>query len=242
MTEPVEEVNRPESDALTEGEPALHHLREAIGSGRHWYLALLESISLWTRAEETVNGRDYRYLIGGEAFDWLVLAERLLDSVNGLVPAAERDALLFRGEPPLTLTPDEFRDLIGAPKYHQYLNYFYGITVEEALVMTVEDEVRKEKRLSGVYRDHDTTNEAYHRIYGSTRTILLRHFRKEKGLPQTRSIGLTELKEFAYWRFKYRLKTSEKARVASDTRKALDWLAGRGPKDYVHRRPATEEQ
>jgi hypothetical protein len=72
---------------------------------------------------------------------------------------------------------------------------------------------------------------------------LLRHFRKEKDLPQTKSISLTDLKEFAYWRFKYRLKTSEKARVASDTRKALDWLGRRGPTAYVHRRhraPETE--
>jgi len=242
VTDAPDQTN-PESEALAEGEPAVRHLRAAIASGRHWYLALLEAISLWTRAEETHNGRDYRYLIGGEAFDWLVLAERLLDSVDGLVPQAERDALLLRSEPPLALTPDEFRDLIGAPKYHQYLNFFYGITVEDALVMAVEDEVRKERRLSGVYRDHDTTNEAYRRIYGSTRTILLKHFRKETALPQTRSISLTELKEFAYWRFKYRLKTSEKARVASDTRKALDWLSRRGPKAYVqrhHRAPETE--
>jgi len=32
------------------------------------------------------------------------------------------------------------------------------------------------------------------------------------------------MKEFIYWRFKYRVKTSEKARVASDTQKALQWL------------------
>ena len=145
MTDVREDTPRPDSGALAEGEPAIRHLREAIASGRHWYVALLETISLWTHAEETHNGHDYRYLIDGEAFDWLVLAERLLDAVNGLVPLAERDALLFRGEPPLVLSPDEFRDLIGAPKYHQYLNYFYGIAVEDALVMAVEDEVRKEK-------------------------------------------------------------------------------------------------
>ena len=235
MTDARDEETRTQSETIAEGEPAIRHLREAIVSGRHWYLALLEAISLWTRAEETHDGRDYRYLIGGEAFDWLVLAERLLDSVNGFMPQAERDALLLRGEPPLALSPDEFRDLIGAPKYHQYLNYFYGIAVEDALVMAVEDEVRKEKRLSGYYRDHDTTNEAYRRIYASTRTVLLRHFRKEKSLPHTKSIGLTELKEFAYWRFKYRLKTSEKARVASDTRKALDWLVRHGATAYVQR-------
>ena len=32
---------------------------------------------------------------------------------------------------------------------------------------------------------------------------------------------LVELKEFTYWLFKYRLNNSDKARIASDTKKAL---------------------
>ena len=68
------------------------------------------------------------------------------------------------------------------------------------------------------------TNEVYRRIYGSTKTILLKRFRREKHYPQLKSIGLTELKEFTYWLFKYRLKQCDKARVASDTKKALAWL------------------
>jgi hypothetical protein len=43
---------------------------------------------------------------------------------------------------------------------------------------------------------------------------------------------LTELKEFTYWLFKYRLRQSDKAKVASDTKKALGQLkrqwVGRG--------------
>ena len=32
------------------------------------------------------------------------------------------------------------------------------------------------------------------------------------------------MKEFSYWRFKYRLQHCDKARIASDTKKALDWM------------------
>jgi hypothetical protein len=39
--------------------------------------------------------------------------------------------------------------------------------------------------------------------------------------PQRKSLTLTELKEFTYWLFKYRVKTSEKPKIASDTKKAL---------------------
>ncbi|MFC2060490.1 hypothetical protein ACFLTZ_05315, partial [Chloroflexota bacterium] len=53
---------------------AIRHLVQAISEGKHWYIALLEAIGLWTAAEETHNGRTYHYLIASEAFDWLLLA------------------------------------------------------------------------------------------------------------------------------------------------------------------------
>jgi hypothetical protein len=203
---------------------AIRHLEQAILGGKHWYIALLEAIGLWTGSDETYNGRYYHYLIDGEAFDWLLLAERLCEAADSLLPEEEKIALLFHGEPPIRLTKGKFKQLIGSGKYHQYLNYFYGITVEEALILAVQEEVRKEKRTSGYKNEHNLINEVYQRIYGATKAILLKRFRREKGYPQLRSISLTELKEFTYWLFKYRLKQCDKARVASDTKKALERL------------------
>jgi len=213
---------------------AIRHLEQAITGGKHWYIALLEAIGLWKAAEETHNGRTYRYLIAGEAFDWLLLAERLCEAVDGLLPDDEKTALLFYGKPPLDLTIDKFKELIGSSKYHQYLNYFYGITTEEALIQAVQDEVRKERQILVLNKEHDYDNEAYRRIYGATRTVLLKRFRREKGYPQLKSISLTELKEFTYWLFKYRLNHCDKARVASDTKKALTQLKNNGfPRNLV---------
>jgi len=189
---------------------------------------LLEAIGAWTISEEIFKGRHYRYLIDGEAFDWLLLAERLCQTVGSFLPEEGKTALLFHGKPPLEMTQDEFKKLIGNSKYRQHLNYFYGVTVEEALTLAVEEEIRKERWPLGSHKEHDVTNEAYRRIYGSTKAILLRHFRKEKGYPHLKSIGLDELKEFTYWLFKYRLKECDKARVASDTKKALNWLQSNG--------------
>ena len=203
---------------------AIRHLEQAITSGQHWYIALLEAIGLWDAAEETSNGHTYCYLIAGEAFDWLVLAERLCQAVDGLLPDKEKTALLFYGEPPLNLSTEKFKELLGSVKYHQYLNYFYGITVEEALIRTVQEEVRKERWASGDSKEKDTINEAYRRIYGATKAVLLRRFRRDKGYPQLKSVTLTELKDFTYWLFKHRLKQCDKSRVASDTKKALQQL------------------
>jgi len=213
----------------TKGSDVIKHLEQAISSGQHWYLALLEAIGLWETVEEIHNDRTYYYLIDGEAFDWLLLAERLCQAMDGLLPEDEKTNLLFYGEPPLNLPSEKFEELIGGVKYHQYLNYFYGITVEEALILSLQEEVRKERWTSGYYKEHDdATNETYRRIYGATKAVLLRHFRQDRGYPQLSSTNLNELKEFTYWLFKYRLKKCDKTRVASDTKKALDWLKSKG--------------
>jgi hypothetical protein len=203
---------------------AIFHFRQALDSGKHWYLALLESMGLWCSAEETYNGRVYRYLIDGEAFDWLLLAERLCGIVPAILPEDEKDALLFHGIPPMTLNAGEVKQLIGDKKYGQYLNYFYGVTVEEALTLAVQEEIDKEKNVHVLGRASDFTDELYLRIYDAARDDLLQQFRQEKGYASLKSTGLTELKEFAYWLFKYRLKRCEKARIASDTKKALTYL------------------
>lgn len=202
---------------------AINHLKEAIASGKHWYPALLEAIGMWGSTEEDYHGRHYSYLIDGEAFDWLLLAERLCQEVDNLIPEREKLELLLFDRPPIELTKDEFKKLIGNAKYRAYLNYLYGVLVEEALVLAVTEEIRKERRATGL-PENNADDAAYQRIYAATRDALFEQFRKEKGYRQRKSITLGELKEFSYWLFKHRLKNSEKARVASDTKKALGWL------------------
>jgi hypothetical protein len=207
---------------------AVQHLEQSITAGKEWYLALLEAIALWDCAEETRNGRTYRYLIAGEALDWMLLAERLCEAVDGLLPEGEKLNFLVHGRLPVDITPKQFKQCIGSIRYHQYLNYFYGVTVEEALFWAVRDEVRKERRVSGLTGDYDPGDEAYRRIYRQDRTMLLREFRKENGYRHLNSTTLLEMKEFTYWLFKYRLKHSDKDRIASDTKKGLDWLNTHG--------------
>ncbi len=209
------------SSQKEEDRKAIQQLKQAIAEGKHWYLALLEAIGRWKSTEEDYRGRHYSYLIAGEAFDWLLLAERLCEELNSLIPEEEKVALLFFDQPPIELTREEFKGLIGLAKYRAYLNYLYGVLVEDALILTAMEDVRKERRTLGLPENATVMDEAYRRIYGATQEALLQEFRKEKKYRQRKSITLTELKEFTYWLFKYRLKSSEKARVASDTKKAL---------------------
>jgi len=201
---------------------AIQHLKQAITQGKRWYIALLEAIKLWETPEEEYNGRHYRYLIGNEAFDWLLLAERLCQEINGLVPEKEYVDLLFFDKAPIELSKDEFRHLIGDSKYNAYLNYLYGILLEQFLILAVMDEIRKRKSVLGLINsDKNVVDAAYQSVYGATQAELLKTFRRERRYPLSRSIGLGELNEFTYWLFKYRLKRCDKSCVASDTKKAL---------------------
>ena len=203
---------------------AIEHLSGALEGGREWATALLEAMALWTAPQESYRGRTYRYFIGGEAFDWLLLAERLCLAVGGLVPRPEQEELLLHGRLPSAFDKSTFQDLLGVDKYRGYLNFYYGVTVEEALQLAAELEVHKRHASNGVqYRD-DYADEGYAKIYRASRTDLLERFRRETGAQARRSVSLSESKEFTYWLFKLRLEVSDGAKIASDTKKGLEQL------------------
>jgi hypothetical protein len=204
---------------------AISYLRETVAAGDHWYVALLKTMSRWTIAEEVIDDRCYRYLIGGEAFDWLLLAERLLEEADIECGEEERDALLFNGHPPLEIEDDEFQMLIGTPKYQAYLNFLYGVVVEEALQYAVEEEMAKEQHAHVWSAATVDGAGAFLRIYGRNLPDLLDEFQTERGLAPGNELDYTALKEFTYWLFKYRVRNGEGARVASDTRKGLAALS-----------------
>ncbi len=215
--------NTPEQEGNSNPE-AIQHLRNSLAEGRDWVPALLESMSMWTIPEEVHDDRHNRYLLDGEAFDWLVLAERLLAEVDGLVPEAEKLQLLATGEFPRTLSEDELRGLLGPEKYSAYLNYWYGVVVEQAVMRSAEEEEQKRLPVRGTRARRQAAERAFRRVYGEGREELHRRFRGERGYEEAASVTATEAKEFTYWLFKHRLITGEGERVASDTRKGLLFL------------------
>jgi 8-oxo-dGTP pyrophosphatase MutT (NUDIX family) len=203
-----------------------------LDAGAPWFDALMDAIAIWERPDERVGSRDYRYLVGGEAFDWLLLAERLLAEAGERVPPADAEDLLFFALPPggerRPMDDERLRALIGDAKHRAHLNFVYGVTVEEALQYAVELEVTKERISVAIKdpRDDETpVDPVFQRIYGQSRAALLRQFREERGGRRGSILSLAELREFLYWLFKYRVANSEPARVASDTRKALAQLS-----------------
>ncbi|GIW19659.1 hypothetical protein [Tepidiforma sp.] len=223
---PVLEGDLLDGRPLPAPDEVILRMRQAIAGGQHWFEALLDAVARWRIPEEVVAGRRYRYLIAGEAFDWLLLAERLLDEAADLVPAAARDALLWQNRWPADIDIDdgEFARRIGPAKHSAHLNYLYGVLVEEALQLSVEEEIHKEVRSRVWGFDERVDETMYQRIYGKSRDELLALHYQETGSLLTGDVALDDWKAFTYWLFKRRLKSQDRARVASDTRKGLAQL------------------
>ena len=222
--ESVMPLSEQKSSPVIAVEEAINRFKADIASGKNWYLALLEAVKTWPVSEETVGDQKYRYIIAGEALDLLQIAERLIKATDGLVPEPEMISFLFHNKPPVVSTREEIRQAMGDQLFALYLNFFYGITAEEALLQAIEDEVRKEEQGLNVYAEQQIIDETYRRVYDVPQRVLMRQFRKEKGYTSSGTVSLEQMKEFSYWRFKYRLKHCDKARIASDTKKALNWM------------------
>jgi hypothetical protein len=189
--------------------PAITHFVRTINKGTHWYLALLEAIALWDEPRERFRGEDLVYLIGGEALDWLLLAWRL---------SFELDTLLFEGEPPIQVSAGEFRERIGPVKYRCFLNYFYGVTVEEALLLLYEEELRRHSMHTSTRAQRDAM---FTDLYGATERDLLRRFCGDKPATGVAVLDVQQAKAYMYFLFKHRLAHCLPPRVASDTKRGL---------------------
>jgi hypothetical protein len=203
---------------------AVVHLKAALAEGRDWPEALLEAMALWTAPEEVHGGRSYNYLIAGEVFDWLLLAERLLEETSNAVPQDEMETLLFEGRFPDRFDTERIQELLGGEKYRGYLNYHYGVTVEEALQLACELELRKRDTSNGVRYRTAYSEQAFPLIYRKSREELLQMFRDSEDLDHRDISSMAEHRAFTYWLFKYRWANSDKARIASDTTKGLRQL------------------
>lgn len=225
-----------QEDAPKTPRELLRSLRERITAAgdQDWRIPLFEVISAWPLAHETVDDARHVYLIGGEAFDWRALAERLLRECSDIVSENARETLILGPDPPEGFTEEEFRRALGVDKHRAHLNYVYGVVVENALVLAVDEEIRKRRFSNGFQPDDDHTDAVYRTLYDAPLRDLVEEFLavepdaavrgRRKSAEDFAALSLHGSNAFTYWLFKRRFKIAEPARFASDTRKALDQL------------------
>src|SRR4051794_35136952 len=103
-------------DLTRDPQEVIAGLRAALLRGEPWFPSLLAAIRRWRIPHEVVDGRHYYYLIGGEAFDWVLLAERLLDAVVDLVAPDQWLDLVFSGRMPEGFDAAALKQSIGPAK------------------------------------------------------------------------------------------------------------------------------
>ena len=201
-------------------EQGVEAFRRALDHGDDWYPALLAVIARWHAPTEVVDGVPLRYLIAGEAFDWLLLAQRLLSAVGDLVAPRDVERLLVFGIAPAGTDEEEFELAIGSAKYRAHLNFQYGVIIEELLLLTCEQELQKAGRLVGSGQPQPDVL-AYAHVYGKSLEELQILYRSETDGVLGEIMSQQDMQAFTYWCSKFRVRMGEPARVASDTRKAV---------------------
>ncbi len=166
---------------------AISRLKSSIGSAESdWKFTVLEAIADWPLANEDVGGETFEYLIGGEAFNWRLLAQRLLGECGSVIPDETlwewlSDSVLFAG-----FEEPDFMRAVGVDKFRAHLSYFYGVTVEQSLLVAVEEEVTHQRVGSGRQLSDGSLERAYALLYDPSNT-LRRRARAPLGGLQTRS-------------------------------------------------------
>lgn len=221
----ITKASRPAGELIVELEINL------IARPDDWKLLILETVGQWPESSELIGDQPLSYLIGGEAFDWRLLAARILNGVENGPGQEEWQAWLDVpdlfggfGEP-------EFMRILGVDKSRASLSFFYGVTVEQGLIVAAREEIAKRRVASGRAPSDDKCDDVYYRLYGNDRAGLWDEYCSEKGLSETTGSDLNPIghslgqgDSFTYWLFKRRMERLDPARVASDTRKGLAQL------------------
>ena len=194
----------------------IQELRNEVSHGENWQKSIAKYIGLWTKKEEFYRGYKYIYLIDGEALDWLTLTERLVSSIKSYINKEEYYYVSTSG-----LLPDQeiykyIKKITPKKVLSQMRNFYYGIIIENLIY---NYKILEYEKNTIVTEDND--QRFYEEIYNKPLEVLSQMFYKEKKLINKNKLNFHELKLFSYWLFKYRLKHSDKTKMAHETNKAL---------------------
>ncbi len=203
----------------------------------NWQTAFLETVAAWPIENERVYDETFHYFIGGEAFNWKRLAERiatqLAEEESTTLPAEKvfewiESSGVFGGIP-----EDEFRRILGVDGWRAHLNHFYGVHIEQCLIAAIQARNHKRRYSAGLPPSDDASDKAYLGLYEETEQDLWKLFTTEnadrlsdliaESPDETRTIALDE--EFTYWLFKRRIEYTLAPQVAAETQRGLDMMS-----------------
>ena len=223
--------SRSQPEAGDDSGSILNELSARVGAEPHrWRDHIFNAVTQWSLPREEIADEPHVYFIGGEAFNWRRLAERLAWHITFLLPEEEEVAMarwleddhMFGG-----LDESHFRRVLGHEKWRAYLNYFYGVTLERCLALYAGSRIAKAKFGGGQTVSDDMLDESFEALYGGTEQELWIAFASESGMSIESGVARTLAidDEFTYWLFKRRIGTTYLAHVAHEVHHGLEALA-----------------
>jgi hypothetical protein len=189
----------------------IKELKNKIENGINWEKAVVDCISVWNINEEFYRGYKYKYWIDNEAFDWMTLTERLGSAIKSYLNKKNYHELIFTGLLPNKSSYEYMKKVIPKNKLSQMRNFYYGIIIEDLIYIQKTQQYLKKS----LYETNEY--DGYEEIYGKNVNLLFQQFAKNIKFAKQNTINLYTYKEFIYWLFKFRIKTADKTKVASDT-------------------------
>ena len=189
----------------------IEELKSKIENGINWEIAIVDCISEWNLNEEFYRGYKYKYWINNEAFDWMTLTERLGSAIKSYLNKEKYHELIFTGLLPNKISYEYMKKIISRNKLSQMRNFYYGIIIEDLIYVEKSQQYLKNSLHNANKYD------LYEDIYGKNIKLLFKQFAKNIKFVNKNTINLYTYKEFIYWLFKYRIRNSDKTKVASDT-------------------------
>ena len=231
QTRTTDEPN-PRCDELVE------ELRLKVENGTpDWQRSFISVVAAWPVGDECVDGERYHYFIGGEALNWKRLAERIAAHLasSGLSIRAADEVFewidtsgVFGG-----IGEQLFRRTVGVDAWRAHLNYFYGVHVEQCLIVAFEERMFKQRYSTGKQPNDESCEVAYVGLYEETEETLWEEFTLAKSAElselfdeldtDTRSMALDD--EFTYWLFKRRIEHTNAPQVGAETVRGLRVLS-----------------
>ena len=130
---------------------------------KDWQISLLNEISNWDMNNK--KQKDLEYLIFEEALDWKLLAEIISYNKNGFIDD-KLDRWLNFSDPLGGFTEREIKSITNPKIYRSILSFYYGVIVERALIIDIQEKCYKNKISSGIYPDENDCDFFFVDLYG----------------------------------------------------------------------------
>ena len=215
-------MNHEDSSNKLSLQKKINELNNNFDSDESLIHTFLKIIGHWPLKSEIIDGIEYQYWINDEAFNWYLLASRIIFSVKDEQNIKKLDHFLSTVH---FLPGSDQRIMINLfppDKYRAHLNFIYGVILEEVIICF--NEMEKNKDVLNQFNVTDSINLVYLNLYGMDYTEFIRLFEFETKNKLDQFDTLHSYYNFLYWSWKYRLKKSTPEKIAYDSQSGINFL------------------